>query len=206
MITSYLDLMASGFPVERAVRVVRHEVGHWIVGQYHGFKSGPIEITMLRGDGHRGSAQIETDCDLRSVELLDSYLRRRISTLFAGALAESLGEDGKVNNQYAARELEIGGAQNDHKGIRELLRVLRGMTFGAPPSDETKANKQLQTLSDDIWKDTAEIIETNHELIGELTRTIMERAEKVDKKFGYRAPTFRKIPALAAWIESLPKH
>ncbi len=202
---SYLDLMASGFPVERAVKVVRHEVGHWIVGRYHGFKSGPIEITMLRGDGHRGSAQIETDCDLRTMDLLESYLRRRISTLFAGALAESLSEDGKVNNKYAANEFSSGGATNDHKGIRELLRILRGMTLGPPPSDEAKANKQLQNLSDDIWKETAEILESNYELIEELTHTIMERAEKVDKKFGYRAATFRKIPVLEAWIESLPK-
>lgn len=201
----YFDLMAKGFPVERAVKVVRHEVGHWIASEHHGFKSGKLEITMLHGDGHHGRAETQTEGDLRSLEMLDSYLRRRISTLFAGALAESLSEDGRVNNQYAGKELTSGGAQNDHKGVRELLRVLRGMTFGPPPIHDEETNKQLQKLSDDIWKDTVAIIENNYELIEGLTHAIMERAEKIDKPFGYRGATFRKIPALKTWLESLPK-
>ena len=200
---AYLDLMANGFPVERAIKVVRHEVGHWIAGEYHGFRSGSIEITMTKDGGHRGQAEIFPDSDLRSLELAQSYLRRRISVLYAGVLAESLGDDGKVNNGYANHELQTGGATNDFKGIRELVRVLRGMIHG-PAVDEKTMTKQFERLTNEIWKETTELVETNHDLIQGLTRVIMGRASRIGTKFGHRAPTFRKIPVLAEWLAALP--
>lgn len=52
MTAYYLDLRANGFPVDQAIRVVRHEVGHWIIGQYHGFKGGDLEITMVSANNY----------------------------------------------------------------------------------------------------------------------------------------------------------
>lgn len=200
---AYLNLMANGFPVEQAEKVVRHEVGHWIAGEYHGFRCGSIEITMTRDGGHRGQAEIFPDSDLQSIELVKSYLRRRIGVLYAGVLAEALGENGKVNNTYAIKELETGGATNDFKGIRELVRVLRGIVYG-PVVDEKNMAKQFKMLTDEIWAETTGLVEANHELLQGLTRVIMGRASTVGKAFGHRGPTFRKIPILAEWLAALP--
>lgn len=124
--------------------------------------------------------------------------------LYAGVLAESLS-NGKVRNDFAVDELEKGGATNDNKGIRELVRILRGITNGAPPSDDNKTEKQFRLLTNPIWAETTDIVEKNNELIENLTHQILGRAEKVGTKFGYRASTLRKIPALKAWLEALPK-
>lgn len=199
---AYLKLAHAGFHVEQTIRVVRHEVGHWLLAEYHGFKAGEIKVMMPAKGGQYGHSEIELESDLTSTEQIKSYLRRRISVLYAGSLAESLGEDGKINRLYANNELEKGGATNDFKGIRELLRVLRGATLGAP-GDKDKTTKQLATLGDEIWLQTVEVVEVNHELIQGLTRSILERAERPDKAFGYRGPTFRKIPNLAEWLATL---
>ncbi|NTE94107.1 hypothetical protein G6L67_19750 [Agrobacterium tumefaciens] len=199
------ELRLSGFPVDRALTVVRHEIGHWLVGIHHGFFCGDVKAVIHHRDGHYAQAAIELESDLRSLDLVTSYLRRRISVLYAGALAESMGTSDKVNETYAVRELEKRGAVNDHKGVRELLRVLRGIEFGPRPCTDEACNKQLKELVDELWADTKAVLEANHEVIAAATEAIVMRAEAIDKEFSMRGPIIRKIPAVAAWLESREK-
>lgn len=196
------ELRLSGFPVERALPVVRHEIGHWLVGIHHGFIGGGVTALIQHNDGHHAHAVIEVESDLRTIELVKSYLRRRICVLYAGALAESMDNSGQVRDAYAVRELEQRGAVNDHKGIRELLRVLRGIEFGAPPATEEEGNKQLKKLVDELWIETKDILEANYEVIAAATVAIVERAEAIGKEFSMRGPIIRKIPAVGAWLET----
>ncbi len=202
---SLQELTISGFPVDRALAVVRHEVGHWLVGVHHGFFCGNVKVVIHDSDGHYAQAGIELECDLRSIDLVKSYLRRRISVLYAGALAESMGTSDKVNDTYAVRELEKRGAVNDHKGARELLRVLRGIEFGPRPGTDEECNKQLKKLAAELWADTKAVLEANHKVIAAATEAILMRAEAIDKEFSMRGPIIRKIPAVAAWLESREK-
>lgn len=198
------SLKLTGFPVERALKVVRHEVGHWVVGYYHGFKVGDIKITIVQG-GHNGEASVNLESDLRSLDLVTRYLERRISVLCAGVLAESLGHDGKTNRNYAGKELTQGGGTNDYKAIRELVRVLRGIKHGPPSEDLDKLQRQLEQVSDEIWDQTIQIVEDNHEVIDAITRAIMQQAVRLNVEFGMRAPIIRKLPEFKRWAAKLPK-
>lgn len=200
--TSLNELKLTGFPLERALTVVRHEIGHWLVGIHHGFICGDVKVVIYAKDGHYAQAAIELESDLSSTELITSYLKRRISVLYAGALAESMHSSGKVNDPYAINELEKRGAVNDHKGVRELLRVLRGITFGPRPDTDKKCNAQLKTLADTLWADTKAVLEANHEVITAATEAIVMRAKAVNKEFSMRGPIIRKIPEVAAWLKS----
>lgn len=187
---------------DQARKITRHEVGHWVAANCCGFSAGDITVT-LRGDGgHLASASIELESDLTSMELIKSYLRRRIIVLSAGAIAESMKQNGTFIDGYAAKELIHGGAQNDHKGIRELLRILRGMTYGVP-KNEKKANGQLAVLNEELFKRTADLIELHADVVWNLSDAIAHKAKFTDQAFGMTESEIRSLPAISSWLTNL---
>ncbi|MBY3031654.1 hypothetical protein HF265_21630 [Rhizobium leguminosarum] len=189
--------------IEKAQAVARHEVGHWAIGYCLGFKVGDISIVIQEVDHYRGHAVIELESDLSSLELVESYLRRRIMVLFAGVMAESLKPNGVPQKDYAKNELEKGGATNDHKGIRELLRVLRGVAYG-PPRHKKKLQGELDTLNDELWNATEALVMKHHKLILGLGGAIAEKASARGKAFGLTETQIVVLPDVAEWLAANP--
>ncbi|QDF37472.1 hypothetical protein FJN17_07760 [Bradyrhizobium symbiodeficiens] len=105
----------------RKVDILRHEAGHLVIGKLLGFETGEIAL-----DDQEARAGISLTPNLPDVPAAVGYVKRRVTVLYAGVLAECL-RAGKVDEQLAAELLSARGtASNDHAKVRELLRVLAG--------------------------------------------------------------------------------
>jgi hypothetical protein len=110
--------LPSGFLVGARDYYVQHELGHFVAGRVNGFSFGGMSLTIMGpGLGHRSEAAIlPAESEMRTVESVRSYLRRRAVVLYSGALAESLDDSSlKVDNDKAIRiiQTQAMGADQD---------------------------------------------------------------------------------------------
>lgn len=189
---------------EVALRVARHEAGHWVIGSRLGFPCNDIMINIIRADHYIGSAAVIVESDLSSLDQIKSYARRRIVNLYAGAVAESLNRDGSINDTYALRELRERGATNDFKGAREVIRILRGVTYGAPPSDEAALQKQLSAIDEELYGVTRTLVKEDSELIVKLATLVASEFKTPGHKFGLSGRKLNRMPEVMKWKASLP--
>jgi hypothetical protein len=188
---------------DRILMVAKHEFGHWLMAARLGFTPSDIEITIThKGQGHRGGASITLQDEIKSIDDVRSYTRRRIGVLFAGSFAESLSPLGEVNPQYAVQQLEgeQGGAKDDFSKIRELLRILRSIEY-RPPSSEAEHENQLRTLQTPIWDRSGEIIQQDHAIVLGMAPAIAARAKAIDVPFGMKEQEIRGLPSIRDWLE-----
>jgi hypothetical protein len=172
-----------------------------------GFMPGDIEITITHfARGNRGGASITLQDELRSIDDVRSYARRRIIVLFAGAFAESLSPQGNVDPQYAVQELEgeQGGAKDDFSKIRELLRILRSIEYGSP-SSEAEHEEQLRALQTPLWDRSGEVIEQDHEIVLGMAPAIAARAKNINVPFGMKEQEIRDLPEVKEWLKTVTR-
>ncbi|MBZ9942437.1 hypothetical protein LB533_15180 [Mesorhizobium sp. BR1-1-13] len=131
-------------------------------------------------DHYKGHVEMTLQEDLRSVDSITDYARRRIMVLLSGAMSEWLKE-GKVDEGYAQRELQPGGrAVNDMKGVSELVRIIRNATYSVS-QDAEEHQKQLDDIYKPIWRETVAFIEAEHELITNMGLSISERGQILER-------------------------
>lgn len=140
-------------------KVLRHELGHWLVARKVGFDTGDITI-MIRQQSpahpplQEGDSWVNPAPVIKSVEDLTHYLESRISVLYAGLAAQTHGlqldpvELGRIQEQDAATDLRI---------IKELVPVLRGTLHGPRVDQETFSSECLEVLGP-IWESTKNTI------------------------------------------------
>jgi len=147
-----------------ALRVAKHEAGHFIVGRVHGFWCGDCSATIVHANGaYHGGADIKLACSLTSLEDVRGYLERRIQVLYAGAVAESLTSLGKVDNQIAIDRLK-SAAKDDYSKARELIQLVRSIQHPECKS-EPEWQAQLNEIDSKMWNAAAVCVEAEHELI-----------------------------------------
>ena len=115
---------------EYAIDVIKHEVGHWIVANRLGFKTGNITIQIVqRGQSfwHEASTKIRPEPDVTNITDLLVYLENRICILFSGVISQVL-EKKNITSSTAADLLLTDGA-SDYEKILELIFIYRGIRF-----------------------------------------------------------------------------
>jgi hypothetical protein len=150
-------------------QIARHEIGHMIAARAHGFKTGICSMRVMFSGGanpisHHGTSEIILIEPLPSLSDLTDYLERRIQVLYAGALAESLQEDGKVDVEYAIEELKNGGATQDFKLASELQWIIRNIKHPVESTHE-EARIQAAEIQTPLWASTIQFVEKHKDLI-----------------------------------------
>lgn len=117
MIYNGLDMKVSADRKRGLKKVGQHEVSHFIVAKVLGFETGPISLEVTHPhDGHNAGAEINLYNKLSGLDNIIDYLERRITVLFAGVIGESLSL-GKIDNDYALKELNNGGKSDYDKSL-----------------------------------------------------------------------------------------
>lgn len=168
--------------MSRVKKICRHEVGHNVIAKLFGFNPGSIEMNFSP-NGHSGASNCEPwRPGVSSFEILKVNLETRIKILYAGAMAEAFTDDGGVDSEYALSEWKTGGAMNDYAKIRELMHVLRNITY-PETTDESAAQKELNQLDNAIFQETANLVLLNRTLIERLTDLVVSKVDFYDVNY-----------------------
>lgn len=193
-----------------AVDVAKHEMGHYVVSKALGFGTGDVslEITGLV-DGHRGGADITLPTRLATQGDVESYLRRRVQVLYAGALAESLPENligGKVDNARAIEIIRGGhGAEQDHAKARELVHLIRNIRqTTAHPGDEEAVQAELTALDEELWAQATCLVELHADMIVGLACNLANRVQALKQKVVWAGSEIDSLPPVAQFLSTLP--
>ncbi len=149
----------------RALRVARHEAGHYVTARVLGFRAGPCSIRIDFPIDHRGGAGVELATALTSVDDVADYLERRVQVLYAGTLAEAMSE-GVIDQPKAIEYLKTGSAR-DHAKVRELINILRNIKYPETQALE-RTQKELTDLDLTLLGKTEAIVLAEGKIIHKL--------------------------------------
>lgn len=177
------------------VPIAQHEVGHYIAARVLGFRTGPISLTVVDFNrAHHATAEITLFCGLRDLQSIEDYLERRITVLYAGALAESLS-NGQVDNALAIESLTKGGAKSDFDKARELIQTLRNIRFpDATIEKEVQAN--LDALDNQLWNKAVEIVTAESTIIQGLGRRLAGDVKHTNEKVTLSHEELEELPVI----------
>jgi hypothetical protein len=187
-----------------AIRVAKHELGHLVAARACGFKTGECTVKLQFNGGmvgHHGTSEIILIEPLTTPELLNKYLKRRIVVLFAGVLAESLKETNEVDDVYAVKELESGGATTDFKVVSELRWILRNLCHPVDASHED-ARDQAAALQSELWQFTATFVQDHAPLICGLAARLACRITHFNEVATLTAQEIDAAPAMQAFMRA----
>lgn len=174
------------------LEAAHHEVGHWVIANYLGFKTGKISIEIKhdkKSFGHNGSSKIFPRLDSNSIKEIDLYLKNRIAVLFSGVIAQSICM--KNREKYTAANLLKSTGLGDHKKIMELLPIYRGIRFpDASPKDEESQTLDIHT---ECWTYSDNLVQKNINLISHIAGKISMEIISTNKSFTFE---FEKLNSL----------
>jgi hypothetical protein len=165
-------------------RVIRHELGHWIVARMLGFDVGGISIEILAGShgslGHQGSAKLFPLPAFSTLEDVLRYTEDRIAILFAGVAAQAMFETGIDAAGIDALMATDGSV--DRSNIQELLHIARAI---AHPGSRTRDNEpeQINAIGERCWRRACEMLETHRTRISAMATHL--RKETVARNVEY---------------------
>ena len=106
-----------GYLRSRTVELLRHEMGHYVIGRHLGFTHGDVSISISRDrQSHSAGAAIRLASAIDDISMLRRYLERRVIVLYAGACAEAL-RNGRVDPAKAAQLIK-----NPPRGAEGTMR------------------------------------------------------------------------------------
>jgi len=117
---------------ETLIKVLKHELGHWLVARHLGFAVGDIEISVHKLEEKKrganqyvqnGSSRVIPEPMIKSFDDLQNYLDKRIQVLYAGVLAQIHGQG--LNEQEVGAVIALD-APGDQKTIEELAILVQG--------------------------------------------------------------------------------
>jgi hypothetical protein len=148
----------------RIREIGQHEAGHYMAARHARFKAGGITLTIIDNKGgHKAGSEIAPACSLQGDLDITSYLERRVTVLYAGALAESL-LNGSVRNDLALKCVRFEGGIRDYDKARELIHLIRNIKFAtAITEDDIQAG--LDSIDKELWSRATRIVENEHEMI-----------------------------------------
>ncbi|MDZ5738052.1 hypothetical protein [Pseudomonas asiatica] len=162
--------------VDVRLKVLKHELGHWLVSRHVGFRAGDIQITIFKGEVKKGvneyqqdgSSMVFTAPVLNTIDDLKDYLDRRFQVLYAGIAAQIHGQ--AMTPEESGRIMELDAA-GDLRIIRELVPMLRGSVYGPEISPEV-SEKQIQELLDPNWNKTKSLVADLYPKIEWMAKTL----------------------------------
>jgi hypothetical protein len=186
---------------DKARKLARHEIGHWVISRRHGFVAGDVTAKVAYNSHEGGSAIILME-NVASLHDLSAYLERRIQVCWAGVLAEALGGGNtnvRVNIDEACRLLEGSSAQVDRKVARELLQCLRNIKWECLDGDHAN---QLDTLAKDLWARTIDVVQEDADMICGVAGLLFNKLNEV--KLGdvavLTASEIEGLPIIQEWV------
>jgi len=91
-------------PFEREwKRAARHEAGPWIVGRLMGF-----DVGFIKRDKSQAGAELGLNRSTPDFAAVKAWCEQRVMVLFAGCLAEQLGDDGRPGNGKLGKWVQLG--------------------------------------------------------------------------------------------------
>ncbi|MFJ7140662.1 hypothetical protein [Pseudomonas protegens] len=161
------------------MKVLKHELGHWLIARHLGFTVGDIQITIIKLDKkksganqytHSGSSKVFLEPTLKTFSDLHNYLDQRIQVLYAGVLAQTHGQtltDEELGNVIAL------DAKGDQEKIEELSILVRGW-IRETDMDTTVLDQKTNEFITESWNkckaSIAELYPTLEKMANELAR------------------------------------
>lgn len=147
---------------ETRLKVLTHELGHWLVARHLGFSTGEIEITIhLRSENkgvreyyQDGSSMVYPAPVVKSLDDLKDYLDKRFQVLYAGIAAQTYNKGMTADEIGEAMELDAG---SDLRTVRELAPILRGMIYG-PETTSEESEKQCSEMLNPSWEKSLAVV------------------------------------------------
>jgi hypothetical protein len=185
-----------------ALRIIHHELGHYVVARAVGFRTDGISVTITKADDYRAEAGIVPAEAIKSVDAATKYLRRRIKVLYGGVIAETLPTDNPglaLNNQQALNIIADPrkGAAYDYAKVRELCHVLRGMEYpDSDPTDAAKVQAEYNSIEPKLWNEAYVIVEQYAGAIKSVTQAIFSRLKHPGFKLELSESDMNAFPEL----------
>jgi len=164
---------------ETLIKVLRHELGHWLIARQLGFDVGDIEIEIIKIDEkkgganqytHSGSSKVFLEPTIKTFSDLHNYLDQRIQVLYAGVLAQTHGQN--LNNEELANAIALD-AQGDQDKIEELSILVRGW-IREPDMDSAILDEKTNEFITRSWNNCkasiADIYPTLEKMAHEMAR------------------------------------
>ncbi|MCF7515330.1 hypothetical protein L3V43_17730 [Pseudoalteromonas sp. L23] len=162
---------------EILLSVSKHELGHWISAKSFNFNEDYIRI--LYRSHWNGNIYPDAYCksfpqaDCPDIESVYQYLENRIVCLQSGVASEfMISSDGKIDISKV-EEAYKDSASNDNKQINELINIARGIRFAGEIDSKYEMN-QKQTIADECWRKTEEIIVEHYFFISEMSKLMAD--------------------------------
>ncbi|MGH8389172.1 MAG: peptidase M41 [Pseudomonas sp.] len=177
-----------------ALQIAHHEMGHYVVARTLGFATGGITLTVTMDLRHKGGASINLVQPIPSMEAMKAYLEARIMVLFAGAMAQTLSCDLRVDKAKATAILNGAfGAERDDAKLRELRQLLRNILY--PETNLTSTDRittELKAINDRLWLRAQDIVEASAHTVTELGAMLVDRMVLVEQ-WGRPADTYEVV-------------
>lgn len=146
--------------------IARHEAAHTVIARSLCFVTNKVRVRANTGGGADGQSDIDLDRRLQDMDDIRTYLRERLSVLYAGVIAETMLA-GQVDRDEAYKNLETH-SKDDYSKIRELLKVLAGIECGPDEDFQTV----LSRVEDEAWDRTSALVIRFDNIIEQLANTL----------------------------------
>ncbi len=171
---------------ETLMKVLKHELGHWLVARHLGFDVGDIEITIRKlEEKNKGANQYVQDGSsrvipkpmIKTLDDLREYLDKRIQVLYAGVLAQIHGQ--KLTTEKVGEVIALD-APGDQKTIEELAILVQGW-IREIDTDQTMLNDKTNDFITACW-------DKSQSCVAELYPKLEKMAEQMARiyKSGHR--------------------
>lgn len=164
-----------------ALPICQHEVGHYVVSNECGFRTGDIEVTITSHPGylthytHAASSTVHLERAVRGIDEVKEYLQDRIAVLAAGVLCQSIRKN-KIDNVKAGELWFHGDAQSDRNKADELIVLLNNI-LNPEECTQEELKERLHMIFDVSWGKAIAIIESKMEVINEMSEAIFNRIQ-----------------------------
>jgi len=180
----------------RMRKICYHEAGHYVLAREKQFKTQGISVLFYFPKGHSGESGIEPwNPMIRTIPDIENYIKRRVQVLYAGAIAEAMDIDGNYDSEYALNEWKNGGSKNDYAKFRELIHVLRNISF-PETTDEKIAQKQLNEIEDKLIVESGEIVQKRIKLIYKIGDLLFDKIKEYGVEYDLSEQEINKIPII----------
>lgn len=161
-------------------KVIRHELGHWLVAQKLGFATGDIIIKiMIDTHGryyHQCSSYMDLNPSLNNIKDICNYIFKRASVLFAGTAFQGISDLRETHTILAS------DGSDDNSKINEIIFLWRGIKYS---NDTSYCNEleQRNILIDKCWSKAMEIYEEHAASVDIAVEVISLKIQKFHTKY-----------------------